>query len=409
KHDSASSNDSGSETKNEDENEKNPMLKQLIRIALCNLLWSVSFHNQYKNEMRENDGFMNTVKYLAANGEVSLQQFVPKHLSSIKKAADGILWNLNESIPGAKPKSFQKSTPENTATTNISKTPLVMISYSHEDDTFCRNLDHALIENAQLDAWTDYKDNDVQLQKDVSHTDNLWENIANVMEASDIILLLITKDYFNSNSCRQEAEYPKYPLKKRIIPIYLTNDYEARGWLGIMIAGQKHIRFGRKTFDSTIIELIKRITDCVPAKTTIQNRAESARVTTCASRQQQPRKSVDHWTLEDINHWFSLNHIQPELRSLFTLPTGTAMVRYADYLKCNDKKEYEAKCTKFEDKYHKKLDADQFFIFEDALCQLSDEYGKMRQPSGQELTPPDHPQPSQQRQQPNLRTSRFCI
>ena len=78
-------------------------LDQLTLLALFNMIWSISFHDQYVAELKANSKFLITVKSLANDdGEAWVERYVPKYMSSIPKAANGILWNLDENNPGMK-------------------------------------------------------------------------------------------------------------------------------------------------------------------------------------------------------------------------------------------------------------------------------------------------------------------
>ena len=74
---------------------------QLTLVALFNIVWSISFHAEYVDELRFDTKFLVTVKSLAVDeGEGLVEQYVPNHMSPIVKAASGILWNLDEDNPG---------------------------------------------------------------------------------------------------------------------------------------------------------------------------------------------------------------------------------------------------------------------------------------------------------------------
>ncbi|CAF5097431.1 unnamed protein product, partial [Rotaria sp. Silwood1] len=75
-------------------------LDQLSLTALFNILWSISFHDEYIEELKSNSKFLITVKSLANDhGEAWVEQYVPKHMSCVSKAANGVLWNLDENNP----------------------------------------------------------------------------------------------------------------------------------------------------------------------------------------------------------------------------------------------------------------------------------------------------------------------
>jgi hypothetical protein len=82
-------------------------LDQLTLTALFNIVWSISFHDEYIEELKSNSKFLMTVKSLANdNGEALVEQYVPNHMSSVSQAANGILWNLDENNPGIKIRSM---------------------------------------------------------------------------------------------------------------------------------------------------------------------------------------------------------------------------------------------------------------------------------------------------------------
>ena len=51
------------------------------------------------------------------------------------------------------------------------------------------------------------------------------------MERAGVIVCLVSSQYFESKSCRQEFIYAVDSLKRRIIPVLLEN-FEPKGWLG---------------------------------------------------------------------------------------------------------------------------------------------------------------------------------
>lgn len=72
-------------------------LNQLTCIALSNIIWSISFQPQYQDELKENKELINTIRRLANDGDSQMiDQYKPRSMQSIKKATDGILFNLHE-------------------------------------------------------------------------------------------------------------------------------------------------------------------------------------------------------------------------------------------------------------------------------------------------------------------------
>ncbi|CAF1575217.1 unnamed protein product, partial [Didymodactylos carnosus] len=95
----------------------------------------------------------------------------------------------------------------------------------------------------------------------ISHSDDLWEQIVHSIELVNIISLIISTTYYDSKSYRQEFTYAKDSLKKRLIPICAQKKYKPIGWLGIRIAGLTSIDFNNKLFDNALEELIDTISE----------------------------------------------------------------------------------------------------------------------------------------------------
>jgi hypothetical protein len=141
-------------------------LDQLTLTALFNIIWSISFHDQYVEELKSDSKFLITLKSLANDdGEALVEQYVPKQMSSIAKAANGILWNLDENNPGIKnqfmmiclviflvilarvPRTTTTALETNKIAENDAKKTNkihIMVSYAHADQEFCHQLVDAL-------------------------------------------------------------------------------------------------------------------------------------------------------------------------------------------------------------------------------------------------------------------------
>ncbi|CAF1201655.1 unnamed protein product [Adineta steineri] len=363
-------------------------------LTLTNLLWSISFHQCYHEKFQANSILMHTITNLTTSSSVNVSRqtmSIPRDLISLKKAAEGILWNL---------KSLSSS-PRPTLNQQTEQRPLVMISYSHSDTTFCRELVENL--SAHVPVWVDYK----QARDAVAHSDDLWEEIARAMEMASVIVLIISKEYYDSKSCRQELSYASDTLKKRIVPIYAPNQlYRASGWLGIRIAGQKYIHFGRKPFDDAVKELASMVdTDQkplvissppqhsqpqLPPPTPLcssQSVPCSSRSAPCSSSKTMTNKIIakeenklmilNDWTAKDIRKWFDENHIHANLITLYAdqFQNGTSLIIYARHLKLFYRYEYIRIFTKYYKLFHgKRLDTFDFITFVDALYRLRNEY-----------------------------------
>ena len=346
-------------------------------LVLTNVLWSISFHPSYHTKFRSNTTLMHTLANLATASTDFKTQYksIPRDLSSLKKAAEGILWNLKSSSAPASEPHKEK----------IDAKPLAMISYSHSDSTFCRELVERL--SGYVPVWVDYK----QASDTVAHSDDLWEEIARAMEIATVIVLIVSKEYYDSKSCRQELSYASDILRKRIVPIYAPNQqYRASGWLGIRIAGQKYIHFGRKLFADGVQELASLVANdqkkaSAPAvslplpelSSTVESGScspPSVHLPVKMPHEENKLHVLKDWTREDILAWFKDNHIHENLTALFAdrFRTGTALVVYSRHLKYFYRNEY----VRIYAKYYELFDGHRLDTFE--FVNLVDAFHRLR-------------------------------
>lgn len=345
---------------------KLPLAKETLLTSI-NLLWSISFHQSYQEKFRSNSMFMHSLYNVAASSCLytsTTTKSNARDICSLKKAAEGILWNLNSSSSP----SVAKISNENSE----KQQPLAMISYSHSDSTFCRELVERL--SAHVPVWVDYK----QAHDAIAHSDDLWEEIARAMEMATVIVLIISKEYYDSKSCRQELSYATDALKKRIVPIYAPNQqYRASGWLGIRIAGQKYIHFGRKLFPEAVKELASMVVTDQKQQLVITAPAPSSSPSPPMPEENPKLAILKDWTSKDIGKWFEDNHIHGDLIALYAdqFQTGTSLVIYARHLKLFYRHEFVQIVTKYHKLFPEKtLDTLDFITLVDAFYRLRAEY-----------------------------------
>jgi hypothetical protein len=202
--------------------DKDP-LKQATCTALVNILWSVSFQEKHKQKLK-NAGkkFKELIQNLTReiNQKISPNQYVPSYIENIQKAATGLLFNIDE---------LTHSVSGTSTVLNKNRTPMIMISYSHENSEFCKQLYNEILKRGHH-IWIDFK---------FLKTGDLWEQIAAGMKCADVIVCLISEDYCKSKSCRWEATYAldKLQATKSIIPVFLRK-HELPDWLGKFIVFQ---------------------------------------------------------------------------------------------------------------------------------------------------------------------------
>ncbi|CAF4783901.1 unnamed protein product, partial [Rotaria socialis] len=373
-------------------------LDQLTLTALMNIIWSISFHEKYADELKSNAKFLFTIKSLANDdGEAWVEQYVPKHMSSVRKAAAGILWNIDENNPakvvrpGELTPSVDNRTNNSTMAAVGNQRLRVMISYSHADADFCHQLANALEKENIFDIWVDFA---------YCHTEDLWEEIGQAIEKSDVVLFLMTKDYQDSKSCRQEVMYAKDSLKKRFIPVYVKRDFAATGWLGVRIVGPQYIRFGKKPFEATVKELVKLIIEDKSEKSSTKKNSKTPVVDSSVKAEsneneksdpdltkEEPEnlhqsnqkitqvavnnsKPIKIWNSNDIFDWFDTNKIRHELKEMYDFHSGTELLLYAQCLRQDWESEYLDIREQFSKRYGVVLYRNEFVRFVTAIKKL---------------------------------------
>ena len=248
-----------------------------------------------------------------------------------------------------------------------------------------------------MDIWVDFA---------YCHTDDLWEEIAEAIEKASVIIFLMSKEYQDSKSCRQEVMYAKDSLKKRFIPVYIKKEFTATGWLGVRIVGPQYIRFGKRSFDETVKELLNLIHDekqsgqappkeqakptpSVPETKPTDNVTSPANtdepLLTAAQGSGAPKPSEDHlpesslkplkkpverWNKSDILQWFEQNQIRRELMDIYEFKHGTDLLLYGQCLRPDWQVEYTDVKERLQKKHQSPLYRDQFVRFVGALNRL---------------------------------------
>ena len=252
---------------------KKNQLDQFTFIALCNIIWSISFHDAYHSILKEKTELIDTIRLVAQDHNLTIvEQYVPRTMLNIKKAADGILFNLDleqssevahylpplplipSSIEPRKPPTISSSLPSvaaaavvplpppppppppppsqiavpsapfSFASLPIVEKPLVMISYCHANNAFCDKILELLDRKADLfDVWID--------RRRCKSSGDVWESIARGIKSAQLIICIISTEYMASKACRQEIIYAKDRLNKLFLPVYMEKPTPS-DWLG---------------------------------------------------------------------------------------------------------------------------------------------------------------------------------
>ncbi|CAF4324853.1 unnamed protein product [Rotaria socialis] len=300
------------------------------------------FTYHYKTKLQQNEEFFKTVKSLAMDSSetVTVDDYVPRSMESMRKAANGILYNLSETLNDKKVDITNKQSVFNTG----SEKPMIMISYAHANDQFCDKILAELARKENLfSIWID--------RDHLSSNEDLWEKIAHGIKQSYVVLCLLSQDYFNSKSCRKEASFA-VKRKKEIIPVYIGEPGDC-DWLDIHIAELKYVRFKSNTKnldDEKVQELLKTIeatikivrmqaipepTEQHSIPTRIRKEIETVQSTTF-----NVNKPLEQWTIDDIHSWFSSYKVPDNLVKLFDFQSVHEMHEYAVKLETDPKKKF---------------------------------------------------------------------
>ena len=75
------------------------------------------------------------------------------------------------------------------------------------------------------------------------------DTMALAVEGSAVVLIGVSRAYKESSNCRMECQYA-HQKKKAIVPLKLTDGYEADGWLGLLLGSSLWYAFYGETLSS---------------------------------------------------------------------------------------------------------------------------------------------------------------
>ncbi|CAF4364153.1 unnamed protein product [Rotaria sp. Silwood2] len=313
--------------------EKN-QLEQFTCIALLNILWSISFQDQYETILQKNQNFLKAIRNLASNyNENVVDHYAPRSMESVKKAANGILDNLYE-IRDSKTNDIAD---QQLASDTGDEKPMIMISYAHANDQFCDKILAEIERKRDLcRIWID--------RYYLASNEDLWEKIARGIKQSKVVVCLLSQKYYDSKSCRKEATFA-IKRNKSIIPVYIGEPGDC-DWLEPEII--KSTTFNQK-------------------------------------------KPVEQWTVDDIHAWFSSHKVPDTLVKLYDFQSAAEIQEYAVKVRTDPEKEF----IKYQERYTKNYPGEEleeyvFNRFKKSLFNLpNSKQAKMTTPlsSSQTTTP----------------------
>jgi hypothetical protein len=278
------------------------------------ILWALSFNSDIQQQLHSNAVFMSKLANLAK--ECDNEQ--------MRKITHGILWNID-------------STRQDRAISEISeeKTFDIMISYSHKDETICKQIYENLIKEG-YQVWIDF---------DQMHG-NVMDAMAQAIERSHIIIICMSEEYRKSNYCRAEAHYA-FQRQLKIVPILLQEHYQPDGWLLFLIGQLIYVDFIKYEFSRAMDMLMKelRAEDFSDITTTpLRSRIGTYSVLCNIQTSVIPSvplvlpKNIKDWSKTNVHDWL-IEHKLLQMSQILGNSDGRSLIYLNNFIKNGDTKE----------------------------------------------------------------------
>lgn len=206
------------------------------KVPSLEILLAMAFNKDFAEQLKTNVEFMNSIRSLASASESDLQ-----------RVATGLIWKLEKENEEMKRKSHEEHSPSSMPTIVNGKIYDIMISYSHSDKKLCHRLLDDLVKE-EYRVWIDS-----QLMHGTT-----FDAMANAIENSEFVFICMSDAYKQSAFCQMEASYA---VKRRchIIPLVMTMNYRADGWLGILTSPFIYVDFGKHAYPRAFDEVKKQM------------------------------------------------------------------------------------------------------------------------------------------------------
>ena len=273
---------------------KNNQTTILVLLSLANIFWSLSFHEQYRKYFSLNAYLIKKLDDFYQNELVDdslLNVYIPSDMCLFKRTIDGISYNLNPS------KLDVKSTRKSSMTCSI------MISYSHLNMNFCRDLIEILSKISEFSIHVDFMTGKY-----------FWEETRQTIEQADLVLFLLSDEFYTSKSCRQEFLHVTDRITKLFFPIFINEFYKPIGWIQKRIARLKTIRFTHENFLDNCEQLLNLINENLSMNISLKTKISS---------------EIVQWTRIEIQNWFTKENLRQELYEFYNFQNGQQLLLYA--------------------------------------------------------------------------------
>jgi hypothetical protein len=198
------------------------------KLPALEILLALSFNKDLATTFKENTTFVDHLRTLTSSPHEDLQRIATALIWKLEKVQE------HESSPTSLPKVAKKQYD-------------IMISYSRNDKELCHRILNVL-EKDQLHVWIDSR-----LMYSAT-----FDTIAEAIENAEFVLVCMSDAYKQSPLCEMEASYAM-KRRCRIIPLIMTPNYRADGWLGVLTSTLIYIDFPKLGFDEACQELKKQM------------------------------------------------------------------------------------------------------------------------------------------------------
>ena len=283
------------------------LLKYLIELAdhyltVYELLFSLSFNLNIRNELNENQIFRQQCQQISSTNE-KLQMII-----------SAIQWNINENHIQS---TIQQLNQQNHYD--------IFLSYSLKDKQFSKQLYIDLIDRQYRVA--------IDLNPKQFH-----RQILEAIQHSHFLILCLSENYKQNYFCRLQAQFA-HEKQIKIIPILIDEFYRPDGWISILIGNLFSIDFTHSSYSQSIEILLNELKHphtTVLDSLVIRHQPQSLRNSSISL--DFSSKFIDQWTSNDVEQWLKVKNLS-SISRIFTEINGEQLIELNKLIKQNSTEE----------------------------------------------------------------------
>ena len=207
------------------------------KLPALEILLALAFNENFAATLRDNTKLMEHIRTLTSSSSHQ----------DLQRVATALIWKLEKESETTRKKAQENESSPPSLPKTTKKQYDIMISYSHSDKELSHRLLDAL-EKEQLQVWIDSR---------LMHGAT-FDAMAKAIENAEFVLLCMSDAYKQSPFCEMEASYA-VKRRCRIIPLVMTPNYKADGWLGVLTSALIYIDFPKLGFERAYPELKKQM------------------------------------------------------------------------------------------------------------------------------------------------------